>query len=498
MSTGNSDIELDESDDGEEGYDYYYNSNEDAEMEPTDPLTADPEYFEFTCLSKEDVERLFNECVENLCASLPIKPSLAKLLLHTHNWNTSEIITSYKEDASKLLIDSRIKPSKPSEIESQVMRGSKSLPCSICLLSFSGEHFRALTCGHWFCKDCWATHFETQINQGITTSMECQDCNLLVPEDFVLSILNKSFLREKYQQFSFSDYVKSHPKLRFCPGTNCNTIIFAKECQSKRVICKYCKSTFCFKCGSDYHAPTDCETIKKWLTKCADDSETANYISAHTKDCPKCSICIEKNGGCNHMQCYSCKFDFCWMCLGDSPPKVKTAVFSRHHYSTFRVRYKENPNIANESVHAQAREALKKYLFYFERLLNEIALFQWENHARSLRLEEETHQKIIDRINEKVMASEGTWIDWQYLRNAAALLAKCRYTLQYTYPYAYYMENGPRKQLFEYQQAQLEAEIENLSWKVERAESTDRGDLENQMDVAEKLRTTLLKDFLSV
>lgn len=51
---------------------------------------------------------------------------------------------------------------------------------------------------------------------------------------------------------------------------------------------------------------------------------------------------------------------------------------------------------------------------------------------------------------------------------------------------------------FEYQQAQLEAEIENLSWKVERAETTDRGDLENQMDIAEKRRTTLLKDFLEV
>ncbi|EDS35854.1 zinc finger protein [Culex quinquefasciatus] len=46
-----------------------------------------------------------------------------------------------------------------------------------------------------------------------------------------------------------------------------------------------------------------------------------------------------------------------------------------------------------------------------------------------------------------------------------------------------------------YIMAQLEAEIENLSWKVERAETTDRGDLENQMDVAEKRRTTLLKDF---
>jgi hypothetical protein len=42
--------------------------------------------------------------------------------------------------------------------------------------------------------------------------------------------------------------------------------------------------TFSFQCGSEYHAPTGCETIKRWLTKCADDSETANYISAHTKD----------------------------------------------------------------------------------------------------------------------------------------------------------------------------------------------------------------------
>ena len=34
----------------------------------------------------------------------------------------------------------------------------------------------------------------------------------------------------------------------------------------------------------------------------------------------------------------------------------------------------------------------------------------------------------------------------------------------------------------------MEAEIENLSWKIEHAETTDRGDLENQMDIAEKRR----------
>lgn len=37
-------------------------------------------------------------------------------------------------------------------------------------------------------------------------------------------------------------------------------------------------------CGDAYHCPTTCDTIKKWLVKCQDDSESANYITANTKD----------------------------------------------------------------------------------------------------------------------------------------------------------------------------------------------------------------------
>ncbi|EEC01773.1 E3 ubiquitin ligase, putative [Ixodes scapularis] len=406
MSEPGSDLEL--STDSDAGYEDYYNYPEDGEIDQQDQRKLDPEYFEFECLTIEDVERLLNESVEVICASLSVMPSLAKVLLHTHNWNAQEMIQKYKQNAAQALADARIKPLRPPAIDMQTIRNSPSVQCPICLQNSPGDRFRGLACGHYFCPDCWAMHFEIQILQGISTAIECmgQYCNILVPEDFVLSMLNKSSLREKYQQFMFSDYVRSHPELRFCPGLNCNIIIQAKEQKSKRVICKHCKTTFCFRCGTDYHAPADCETIKKWITKCADDSETANYISAHTKD--------------------------------------------------------------------------------------------WENHAKSLRLEEMTLRKIKNRINEKVMANQGTWIDWQYLLDAVALLAKCRYSLQYTYPYAYFMDPGPRKELFEYQQATLEAEIENLSWKVERAETTDRGDLENQMDIAEKRRSILLKDFLVV
>lgn len=52
--------------------------------------------------------------------------------------------------------------------------------------------------------------------------------------------------------------------------------------------------------------------------------------------------------------------DFCWMCLGD----WKTHGSEYYECS----RYKENPDIVNQSQQAQAREALKKYLFYFERV----------------------------------------------------------------------------------------------------------------------------------
>ncbi|ESO83650.1 hypothetical protein LOTGIDRAFT_133000 [Lottia gigantea] len=488
-------------DDDEDEFDtsYYYDNNDDLDLEKP-KKSDDPEYFEYELLKIEDVERMLNEEVEALCTSLKIAPSLAKMLLHAHGWRRSQIIERHQMNAEKFLVESRIVADKKniSQVQFIFSYGGGDRPgcfllqevitgtthtCSICVRELSKSEFQSLSCHHIFCNECWDMHFGIQISKGLTTGIECMgsDCKLLVPEDFICSILKDPSSREKYFKFSFSDLIDSHSQLRFCPGPNCSIVVRAKEPKSKRVECKSCKSTFCFRCGIDYHAPTDCDTIKKWLMKCADDSETANYISANTKDCPKCHVCIEKNGGCNHMQCSKCKSDFCWMCLGE----WKTHGSEYYECS----RFKENPNIANESVHVQAREALKKYLFYYER---------WENHAKSLTLEEQTLKNITTRIEEKVMNNEGTWIAWQYLLKAADLLKKCRYSLQYTYPYAYYLDRGGRKELFEYQQAQLEAEVENLSWKVERAEISDTGELENLMDIAEKRRLTLLKDFLEV
>nr|XP_014427526.1 E3 ubiquitin-protein ligase ARIH2 [Pelodiscus sinensis] len=453
--------------------DYYIGVANDVEQQGADAF--DPEEYQFTCLTYKESESTLNEHVASLASTLKVSPAVAKLLLVNFHWQVSEILERHKSNSAQLLVEAGVQltSSKHTMVHS-------SHHCAVCMQFVRKENLLSLACQHQFCRSCWEQHCTVLVKDGVGVGVSCmaQDCPLRTPEDFVFPLLPSEELKDKYRRYLFRDYVESHYQLQLCPGADCPMVIQVQEPRARRVQCNRCNEVFCFKCRQMYHAPTDCATIRKWLTKCADDSETANYISAHTKDCPKCNICIEKNGGCNHMQCSKCKHDFCWMCLGD----WKTHGSEYYECS----RYKENPDIVNQSQQAQAREALKKYLFYFER---------WENHNKSLQLEAQTYQRIQEKIQERVMNNLGTWIDWQYLQNAAKLLAKCRYTLQYTYPYAYYMESGPRKKLFEYQQAQLEAEIENLSWKVERADSYDRGDLENQMHIAEQRRRTLLKDF---
>jgi ariadne-1 len=62
------------------------------------------------------------------------------------------------------------------------------------------------------------------------------------------------------------------------------------------------------------HQPTHCKQVEKWNEKEKSDSENLTWIKANCKPCPKCFSNIEKNQGCMHMTCRSCKHDFCWLC----------------------------------------------------------------------------------------------------------------------------------------------------------------------------------------
>lgn len=110
--------------------------------------------------------------------------------------------------------------------------------------------------------------------------------------------------RFRYRSLLNRTYVDDDSHLVWCPAPNCE---YAVECNVPArsldviiptVMCK-CGNAFCFGCQEADHRPCCCPIAKRWLKKCADDSETSNWISANTKECTKCHSTIEKNGGCN-------------------------------------------------------------------------------------------------------------------------------------------------------------------------------------------------------
>ena len=73
---------------------------------------------------------------------------------------------------------------------------------------------------------------------------ECMSCSVIAPEDFVLPLLATPQLKERYIRHAFSDYVRSHPELKFCPSPHCNMIIRANENKAKRIVCHSCNAKF--------------------------------------------------------------------------------------------------------------------------------------------------------------------------------------------------------------------------------------------------------------
>lgn len=181
-----------------------------------------------------------------------------------------------------------------------------------------------LECGHRFCMPCWHEYLSTKIvaeGLGQTISCAAHGCDILVDDVTVANLVTDARVRVKYQQLITNSFVECNQLLRWCPSVDCTYAVKVPYAEPRRVHCK-CGHVFCFACGENWHDPVKCRWLKKWIKKCDDDSETSNWIAANTKECPRCSVTIEKDGGCNHMVCknQNCKNEFCWVCLGSWEP----------------------------------------------------------------------------------------------------------------------------------------------------------------------------------
>lgn len=260
----------------------------------------------------------------------------------------------------------------------------------------------------------------------------------------------------RYHELLTRTYVDDLENLKWCPAPGCE---FAVECKVKArdlkkivpIVQCDCDHSFCFGCAAPDHLPAPCDLVKKWTKKCEDDSETANWISANTKECPKCYSTIEKNGGCNHMTCRKCKNEFCWMCMG---------VWSEHGTSWYNCnRFEEKSGSDARDAQAKSRQSLERYLHYYNR---------FDNHEHSAKLDKDIFVKTEKKMMQLQKQASMSWIEVQYLEMASQTLQKCRQTLKWTYAFAFYLERNNLTEIFEDNQKDLEMSVENLSEMFER------------------------------
>ncbi|KAI9020516.1 hypothetical protein DFJ74DRAFT_673498 [Hyaloraphidium curvatum] len=416
---------------------------------------------EFTVHSIKDIVSGQEAEIAQVSGLLGCNPEHAATLLRHFKWNKERFMDLYFADPDAILAEAGVIIDDAKRPRYTKVSG---FACDICCADEPGLESLALSCGHRYCRDCYE-HYLTQkiTEEGESRRIQCMHgkCKLIVDEKTVEMVVKPRVL-EKYHNLLLRTYVDDNEFYRWCPAPNCE---YAVECHVPQaqltsvvptVTCK-CGHRFCFGCGLPDHQPCVCFLVKKWLKKCQDDSETANWISANTKECTKCNATIEKNGGCNHMTCRRCKYEFCWVCSGP---------WAEHGTQWYNCnRFDEKNSLDARDAQAKSRAALERYLHYYNR---------YANHEQSARLDKEMYTKTEKKMEEIQGSSELSWIEVQFLKRGVEVVVQCRNTMKWTYAFAYYLVRNNATELFEDNQRDLEMAVEQLSELLEKPIEADK------------------------
>lgn len=438
----------------------------------------------FKVFEPKDIQRQQDEMIDEVNMILSMRKEDAAILLRHFRWNKERLLEDYMDKPDAVLEAAGLNSTSENLPRLETISG---FMCDICCEDDVGLESFAMKCGHRYCVDCYRQYLQQKIREeGEAARIQCPSdgCGRIL-DSHSLDLLVTSDLADRYRTLLNRTYVEDKDIFKWCPAPDCPNAVECrvKKSQLMRIVptveCR-CGYRFCFGCPQTDHQPAPCELVKRWLKKCADDSETANWISAHTKECPKCQSTIEKNGGCNHMTCRKCKYEFCWMCMG---------LWSEHGTSWYNCnRFEEKSGSDARDAQAKSRTSLERYLHYYNR---------YANHEQSAKLDKEIALKTEKKMVQLQSASGMSWIEVQYLHSASQSLQLCRQTLKWTYAFAFYLARNNTTEMFEDNQKDLEMAVESLSEMFEKpiAELSDgklKVDIMDKITYCNKRRLILL------
>uniref|UniRef100_A0A667WTR6 Ankyrin repeat and IBR domain-containing protein 1 n=1 Tax=Myripristis murdjan TaxID=586833 RepID=A0A667WTR6_9TELE len=366
--------------------------------------------------------------------------------------------------------------------------------CGICLCSISVfEDPVDMSCGHEFCRACWEGFLNVKIQEGDAHNIFCPayDCYQLVPVHVIESVISRE-MDQRYLQFDIKAFVENNPAIRWCPAVRCERAVRLTRpgpgdndphsfplLPSPAVDCGK-GHLFCWYCLGEAHEPCDCQTWRNWLQKVTEmkpeelagvseayeDAANCLWLLTNSKPCANCKSPIQKNEGCNHMQCAKCKYDFCWICL-EEWKKHSSSTGGYYRCTRYEVIQQLEEQSKEMTVEAEKKhksfQELDRFMHYYTR---------FKNHEHSYKLEQKllkTAKEKMEQLSRAFISREGTPPDTQFIEDGVCELLKTRRVLKCSYPYGFFLQQGStQKEIFELMQTDLEMVVEDLAQKVNR------------------------------
>ena len=246
--------------------------------------------------------------------------------------------------------------------------------CEVCYEEINEEDksLNSIPCGHLFCTHCWFNYLKTSILEAKVDNIKCMnhECQEIMTGDFILKHLSEdNNLKEKYLKFKKRAEIIKDKNKKLCPNPDCDSFL-QKSVSSKYVKCEN-GHKYCFECLKPPHGKKSCDyKIEKEFMKWKK--------GKRVKRCPRCQMYTEKNEGCNHMTCVSCKYQWCWLCEGK---------YSYGHYDSGRCSGQQFTK-ANDIKEIEKRNDYfglhKIFKCVYQPIKNQIELEGWENYLLML------------------------------------------------------------------------------------------------------------------
>ncbi|KAG9297700.1 hypothetical protein G9A89_011215 [Geosiphon pyriformis] len=202
--------------------------------------------------------------------------------------------------------------------------------CAICFDDFPKSEITMFApCRHVVCNDCFIQYLTIKISERSVFAIGCPGetkCQVLVDPITIgwmlsceLSTKYYTWLRDSFVQLQQGSAIT---RFTWCIEPKCNYAISFKPVNGGQPLlynCNGCKSTWCQMCqAKNGHWPATCKDYDHYSrinhTVQLFPKIVAPIGDISTKACPKCNIQIAKNGGCMHMVCGLCTFEYCWGC----------------------------------------------------------------------------------------------------------------------------------------------------------------------------------------